>query len=446
MIAQESDSEVRSGTVAAALWHRPISSWILHLSILALIIDTVVSFLSLFPSTDLFFTRNYDKILTPLIIVLCGIHLLSLPRIRIDAFGALMVLLLPYGLVVGLVHSGDAMSMLIHTFWGVFIPIIYLSAYNTIWPPGRIETYSAKIAIFFVVCTAVIVALYAAFLIAGYRLYPGNNPTGVFWSALHYMVRGQPSLFLIAVALIVLSGKRTMVVMILIAAVLHFPFLPVARRRLHARIGIAAVVCLTAVAGMVFIGRFMGGYGTFLGNVIGKWALLNPLSANFNLVTATANRALEFFSVVDRLGTGYVNWIFGLGYGWYAMISSLAPDGTPIIERQHYLHFTPLNFVCYYGLPLAVAFYVALWIKIGRIYRWSLAAGGPRSALHTISLFIIGNFVWSFFAFVLTTFPLLWVLLGRLSRLVEEFPQVQGSLMRERARPSAGIEEGSPAG
>ncbi len=346
--------------------------------------------------------------------MLCLFNLLLCKNIRLDKFSLCAIILCFYGLIVGLGHENYNYFFVSHSFWSLIIPFAYLSGYNTTWSLEKVEklinVFSKSFISIYLICFIIYVFIYLFM----FELYLGINPAVLLFVLSVSLVQKKYGMAALSVALVLLSGKRSIGICMIGMLCVYVPIIDRKYLNLKLLLSVGILLVLSIIAILLFnTFEFLSSSNHFFGHILGKWSILNPFSAGYDPTIATASRSLEMETFLNIFKSQQIFPIFGEGYGWW-MINALNS------EPLHFLHFTPFNYIAYYGIPLTIIFYFLFWGTFNKSYQVSLSELNKHPSLYALALFTLGAFIWSFFAYVFAALPFVWFSLGVLSSIVRQ--------------------------
>lgn len=166
--------------------------------------------------------------------------------------------------------------------------------------------------------------------------------------------------YLIALVLVVFSGKRASTISILGVTVLYLlPRFNIRRQlRLSPKRLVAGFV-IVAVAYLSFQYLQSNGY-------LRRFEQLGAydFSDDTAMFVASGGRWTEMQGVARRLGDGLLPWMFGAGMGAHFTVNIPLPF--PYTEEMHYVHFSPMGYVLVYGAIFTVLLYASIFRTILR--------------------------------------------------------------------------------
>jgi hypothetical protein len=364
---------------------------------------------------------HYNKILNPVLVLLAFMSLAVGARQRVDPFLAVSGVMIPMGVVIGLLHGGDLRYFVSHLFVGLFIAVLYAAAYNTRWDPTWLADWTGRVS---AVMTGAFAASLAVFwgivLVAGRPLYLGVGTAALLLPFAYYLTRRRWLSVLLVALLILVSGRRGTWLGMLMIVVAFFPV--ASARGLALRLGGGFVLFALVVVGSFLLEPYLdvASLPAPLDSLVAKWYLLNFLSEDFEVGRGSSGRSAEIEYAFRQFATSPWHWMSGMGYGWSYFNAAEIKGIETRNFYSHYVHVSPLNIVLLHGIPTAGLFFWVLWRRLERIHRWSVTVGGRGSVEFALVLFLVGSFVVGLTGYNYAIDPLLWLVLGILASSADE--------------------------
>jgi hypothetical protein len=354
-------------------------------------------------------------------------------RIRFDLLSLLMLSLFIYGTWLGLLNVATQPNygwrqFISHFFIGFGSLIVYLGFLN--WrPPANwfsefIERTSPWILITFILA---LLPVYLVFLPLG-DFYLGFSSDALILPFALFLLKRRYLLALLTLFVVLLSGKRG----VLLALIALIPFFVFFRSRSLLQFAKASTWSILALVSLVGVAAAVAHYlPEQLGQAVDKINLLFTLAdehAEHAVDIATSGRSIEIVAGLEFLDQTQ-SWWKGLGYGFGFEVSNVSGE---FFQIQHYVHFTPMNYLLQYGLVLAVTFYVLLF---GMLVRATFIARRTGFfVLQWVTLVCWGNVIVSMTAYSVGSDPTYWMMIGILVRYGKELRQGIPSYVSSRWR------------
>lgn len=173
------------------------------------------------------------------------------------------------------------------------------------------------------------------------KVYPGIGVSSLAYSALFFFVNGNPFLFCISSLLILLEGKRSVLVSMLLA-------LALCRLLNKKALRIFISIFLYLIIFLIFSSAVLYALAAFDGfSAINRINLINPFSSRFDLAVGSSGRYGELVSAFgDRtLRELFVGMGAGFEYEW-----ELGYESQQSGETKGYLHISPANYLLIGGI------------------------------------------------------------------------------------------------
>jgi hypothetical protein len=359
---------------------------------------------------------HIHKIIMPIVLVACGAHVVNLvlkdpSYLRLDTLFLLLLLVAVFGILQGGValalgeRAYGLRQFIPHAFSAVSGLVIYLSFSNYRGDLAVFHRVASRVSPYILGTFAFMLALvYVVFLPRG-GFYLGFSSDALLVPLALAIVARKHWLAVATVVLILLSGKRGVLIALPFMIALQFYFMKVSNRRLLA-IGVAAAgVVAVAMAGAL-IAQQAGLSPPFLDKILLAINVLGQLDDPHALAVATSGRSIELARAAELL-TQSGAWLTGLGFGFGFFLPNVSGD---YVQYQHYVHVTPFNYVLQNGVLMAVGLYVMLGAVFLRAMRGARDSGS--TAQRFLLLLVIGNLAISITAFMSGSDTMYWVLLG----------------------------------
>lgn len=364
---------------------------------------------------------HFDKLSGGVLLVIGGLLLLANSgRIKFDPFAGVALIMIVMATATGAIYYLDPYEERYARF---FLPhisgaLLMLTGYLTMrqnpdWSPEQIQKWGKALAHFALI---LLVVTYPLYLVLNPILAIAFTPTAAIFAMAYFLMHRKPIPVGICMMIVLVSGKRGsllgMLVLLLVAAIFW----------LNSNRPSARNLGLACIAGFVFLGLVVvptiltidpnvlpGPARTSVSRI--QFAAQAVDSGSLNL--ATAGRFGEIQYSWNDYSHKQSNYWLGTGYGWWFWdFNIIELDGYTNIERQHYVHVSPFNFVYLYGFPLALIFFAVLAVSIVQVWKYAVAVVDTRPTEAAIVLFIIGRLSEGLTGATWLTDPLTWMLLG----------------------------------
>ena len=246
--------------------------------------------------------------------------------------------------------------------------------------------------------TAIILLIYSYF-----HFITGDIPYWGLGTDLHFLIpflllQGRTTLVILAVFLVLLSGKRASLINIIIEFFLVYSF----KLKKLSLISLPKILLyLSLIIAFIFYVESQGALSRFDATID------FDISDDENMMYATGGRWQEFLGIYDYLNAKVIRWYTGAGFGgryiWYTPL-------THYYELKHYAHFAPLSYTFIYGVPFAIIIYLLFTYYIIKSLKIIL---NPFVLIFTIGVFS------SFFGANLFVDVKIWVCFGILIQILK---------------------------
>lgn len=369
---------------------------------------------------DVLWVGHYHKLFIPMSIGIACLVLLQhswLLRLRLDALGLLLLLLIPFGTAVGMLGGGEPRFFISHLGAALLAFTVYTAAFNgrpdSRWLDGFLHFSSNLILIAYITSIG---AFWIIRLVMGADLYFGIGTSDLALPLAYFLVKRRFRLAAIAVLLVLLSGKRGSI-LAAGAVLLFYISLPGAAR-------FGTHVLSTTIFGLLLL------FASFVAepllaslpipegvrSILDKWYLLNPFNPEFNPDLALSGRNQELILSFAAFNEHAHHFWVGMGFGWNYYFDALIPGSDTTDYVSHYVHVSPLNLLLTYGAPITAVFLLLIWRRVSRAYRLSMRLPGPE-IMRVVLLYFVGAFVGSLSGYSFATDPFFWLALGTLSNI-----------------------------
>jgi hypothetical protein len=326
----------------------------------------------------------------------------------------LSFVLLAQGMTVGLIRDHELSRPFVGQVYHLAIMTGgFALGYASLIEPMRMERFFTAMA--YVILAASVVgylAIESFRLGTGASLYVGYPSVQLFLPLAVFLLRrawipAGASLWIVLVA-----GKRGPLLALLIAGtfVLALRRFGSSTRAVVAMASLAGLFGWAGFAGMRYIvDQQVFDPESVAMRVATKW----DRTVNFqdDLTIATSGRDVEIEDAAALISTPST-FIFGQGFGWWWDNAG---------EKQHYVHFSYMNYVVTYGLLLALVVMVFLMVWMVRLQRHAAAHRDDRLAWFLL-FYLAASLLNAATANLLAVSLLFWVLLGVSARLVAHSP------------------------
>lgn len=390
--------------------------------LIGLLATGLVSIVGLLRLTGMLWTGHLTKIPTILLVLLAGLHLASQRPIRFDGFAALVLGLVPVGILVGIINYFSGVNLAqgrtfySHIFGALFVGLIYLSAYNAEWEFAQIDRVLGRLLPLIILVYSLTILSFFLMQFRGSALRFGIGTGALILAVVYYLERGKYWLAGLPALLILASGKRGSILALFLVLPYYFPGIR-GGRILIVRSAIALVMALALVLGIFALQDSVLDHSrtpVVYEGAINRWYALNPTETSFDADSATAGRTVELRLSLRELGAaGPMAHLLGLGYGWSYFHNVRHTGSTTFDFYRHYVHLSPLNWILLYGWPLGILLLFLLARTAARAWRFALPHASPTGRV--LVMYFVGAFFVSFTGYNFVTDPMMWMALGIVS-------------------------------
>lgn len=362
-----------------------------------------------------YWVGNFVRVLNPAILLLAAVMFFVGRSRKVDSFALIAGAMVLFGTWSGLLWGNGAAHFLSHFFSGVSVFGLYIAAVNQRWDEEVLLRFvSGGAAVITILFTAAIAWFWITSLI-GRPIYLGLPANILVWPLGYYVLSGRRRRAWLVGGLILLSGKRTSMLGLVVALLLLSRW--VRRRKPGTKLAVVplvlglALVVLSVVTAAVDLGTV-----PVIGPIWSKWAMINPLGSGFDLTElnrTTGQRVAEVLRSMALFTSSVWYAIIGLGYGW-TYESPILFEGS---YEAHYVHLSPLNYVYQYGVLLAGIFLTLLVRKVVWIGD-AIDADDPVS--YTLWLTLVGLLVMGLAGYSYAVDPTIWLTLGILTSIARQ--------------------------
>ena len=365
----------------------------------------VIFFYSISPL--LYFLRTWEKgsfivsvllrSIEPLLIMITAIAILYHGFFRVNKYIIVMLIVTGYAVSVGLIMGNEAryvLGGLSHVLAGLLL-FWYMRCHNH--SEELLERFlktTIKVTIYFFAIS--IIVLLKSKEILGVSLYIGLASQvlllAVFWA---FQYRASWSL-LASLGLIFMSGKRGVIVAAAFGMLIMTGASLIKRGKTILKLGSIGLVALLLLN---LIGV----------NVVQSRSVKKVISfTETGLTEYSSGRLDEIKSALGEWKSQPLKVVFGSGFGFsYTYIYS--DEQFPDVPNYHNVHFSPLNVLIIWGVPLSLFILICFTGMLWKIRGPLVGPGGvARVTVYALVFY-------SFFVFNIFNEPLLWTLVGMLS-------------------------------
>lgn len=340
------------------------------------------------------------RLLQPLTIIALLFSLLFMRNVKLDLYSLMCLPLLVYGILSAIMWQNEPFKIVTGSSHFIFGLLVYIYFRNNKKISGPIfEKFLFVLSIISLASlTAVISVMVSSELIFGISIYLGLACQILIIAFYIFVYQNRYFLAILTVGVIVLSGKRGVLVALLLSMMAYsIPNLVIHRLR-----EVLIVTCFGAIV-LITAGIYNSEY---LENIGEKFSFEETKSVN----DFSSGRLNEALSAIDFFTDDKIRIFTGAGFG-FTYIYRQENQQLADVEDYGNVHFSPLNPLIIFGSIISIIYFVILFLLIGKTLlssnnglRWPL-----KSAL-------VGSLIYTAFVFNLFNEPFLWALLGFLNR------------------------------
>ena len=318
---------------------------------------------------------------------------LSLVRSKFLLDDWLIKILIIYSVLLfffGLSFNALGKATFAHLF-SLFLPVVSFSFGYLLVKRKSVffEIFESKMISIGIVLSLFILVYYLLFK-SGYLSYFGASSL-ISIPILYALVKKRYIYLSIFLCALFFTGKRTVILGVLLVMILYFLWLN--RSRAILLFSCILLVVIAAITGNTFVVSFFPD-----AELLGRFSVFFQEDVDWNL--ATSGRLNDVIAAITSINQNGLFWLVGKGvgatfivdYGWGADLHS-----------THYTHISPVSYVFLGGVLLAAAVYLRLI---------SLFIHAIKNAGDFYSLLFIYYFIVSFSGAILFTDPFVWVVAG----------------------------------
>lgn len=378
----------------------------------------IVLYYSISPFLYLLRTLSGDSDLTaiilrtsePLLMLLTLYACFFQNKFKLNAYSFTLILLGLYGLSIAIVQENKLMGALagyVHFMTGIILFIYFYGSKEGL----NIDKFMRILSYSTLTCYSIVIAvMYGLYFLLGIHIYLGLA-CQILIIALFYNFRARRFLLsFFSLFLIIISGKRGVFVALLAGSTIAFL---ASMGRLHFTRSIKIFVVVAALISLVIVALPMA-----------SEKLLNKYTYNEKATVDdySAGRWNEVISAYEWWSSNIENVVIGSGFGFtYTYIHSQRKMADT--EDYKNVHFSYLNPLIIFGVPVTTAYFLCLFLIFIRIFR------NPDHSLNYMRLSSLTYLIYACFVFDLFDEPIFWMINGLLfhsSNHVEGQSRVMG--------------------
>lgn len=334
--------------------------------------------------------------------LLTGVVLLALifSKVRFDLYSSAAVLFVIYGVVAGFANGNELFDVITGASHFLIGFLMYLYYRNSEMSEYRLIRFLKVITCWCLISTSFVIAiLYISKIIIGIDIYLGLACQVMIPLSFYAIYRRSYFLFIFILLLVVLSGKRGVLLAIFLGFAFSFlPLLFSSYRNFLSKLLLC--ICILVPLALSF------GENSF-DSLIQKFEYDEQKSINHY----SSGRFAEVKSAMDYWQSDNARLFLGAGFGFtYTYIQ----ENKALADVGDYknVHFSYLNPLIIFGFILGVMYLLLFSIVV---FLSLLKVNSRGSIKPFLKMSIVAYAIYSCFAFVLFNEPLLWMLLGVLN-------------------------------
>jgi hypothetical protein len=284
----------------------------------------------------------------------------------------------------------------------------------------------------FKVSSYIIMVVYSVFIGFAYKTYLSSGLLGlenfdlslnvapVLIPFVYFLAKKQYTAVIIPTVLILLSGKRALIVTLFAILLLFVLFKKVKIKLKFTRVLNVVVVIIIVVIIALMVVMYEGDSSHLIDSAAKRISTLNIFQQHdVNFDTISSGRINEIIKVLEISISSPLYFLFGSGYGNFIPIDYESTLDHKIYHLEKIgFDVLPIHFVYLYGIVPAIIFCgsiaIVLQKKYSRLKKMALIADQESYEILTILFFIVTSiFIASLFTYI-NPDPLLWFLLGLL--------------------------------
>ncbi|MGI1677496.1 MAG: O-antigen ligase family protein [Cellvibrionaceae bacterium] len=342
---------------------------------------------------DFGFSAIILRSLEPCLILVVFLSLLNLQKIKINIIIVSMILLGIYGIVVGFLNENkpvDVVSGMSHFYMGVLL-CAYFYSVDTL---SNMNRFMMLLSFYCIISISIVLfVMYTLPYWAGIQIYLGLACQILIIIFFYNVHQKKITISILTLLLILASGKRGVLVALFIAfAASFFPFFV----KYHSKEMLKITSIIIIAASFVFFFN-----APVLDKFLSKFSINNTSTLN----SYSSGRINEISSAFNFFYNTNNNILLGKGFGFsYTYVND--DKNIPDVEGYRNIHFSYLNPLLIFGLPLAFFYYCILLLVFFKVSNFGL-----RGSIY-LKWSVFSYFVYACFVFNLFNEPILWMCIG----------------------------------
>jgi hypothetical protein len=342
------------------------------------------------------FFAGYAKFFFYPVIFIIIIDLVKNKRIIKESFIFLMSACAGLSLIIGLQNNSIGKEFFAHFSPFILAIFAYSYGYRSELAGGKFISLIDKHAIHAGYLLSILVVFYYALVKYGVVEYFGAG--ALFAYPIFYCIAQKKYYHaLLFFAANILTGKRSVVISISVVILIYL----LRKLSFTGKVLVLTTIALAAATVVWVAGENDGDIG---GAFQRYFIIFKYLAENDDVLKAvdltTSGRLYDVIAVIETLGSSWINWLFGMGFGaTFTIDYSFAEES----HVTHYSHVTPFSYLLVGGFLLLTVAYGKLLIEMRR----ALVRDYDHLSMMVIYFFVIG-----FSGAIFFTDPFVWLLIG----------------------------------
>jgi len=338
---------------------------------------------------------------------------LKLKKINLDILSIFLIFIFIYGLIMGMIMQNDLNDVFIDSGRILFVFLAYLYFFNRRFQEHELDDFMRYLSISLLIVYSLVIAFSYVYAIPKGMIGYFSIASQRLILPLIYFYKKNPKLSALSFVLILFSGKRGVVVSVLIMAgilfVIQLNRFRFRKQFINIMIGIVilSILLLTLIkTGIIDVNILLN-----------RWEYLNPWSEKFDLRIASSGRVEELIGVFTSMKEDDISYLLGAGNGYSYRFDYIVGSEVFSYENYRNAHISMINFFMLYGILNAIIFYSLILSNYKKKYLYGLKRKIKVDSLFNISLLVsFGLFVYTFFVYELFQEALIWIFLAAVNK------------------------------
>lgn len=336
------------------------------------------------------------------------------------AFLLFITLVDVFGLVVG--GFNGYTDKLLNDFYlmlnGVIVSYtVYLSGISSY----KIKEFIRRFSYIFSITFSIAVLIMVVQAVLSIPHYPAIASNLALIPIFYFLTKKKYAVVAFLILMAFLSGKRS----VFIIFVFLMPFLLMFNRgvRLATVASIGGVLSVSMILLLLPVAAYLEDNADKFSagrSVINKFALVNPLSDNFDLKYAAGERFEEVFDALDAHHENPYSFLIGSGNGFDYKLEVLRKD--TVEENRHGVHFAPIDYYTKYGFPFVLILTSFIILYFMKVFPYLRCGIWYLNVLVYYQIFVM------FYSFLGSSFGLdsmFWISIALTLTLIEEIKKAK---------------------